>query len=99
MGENATNNDLDDSEGQVISPPVEKVLPLTKTVTILSDPVAAKRHQQEDCDSEQEGNLQMRWSESSSDDDGDDADIHDDEDSANICVAADNEPSTHKSKY
>ena len=52
MGEDATNNDLDDSEGQVISPPVEQVLPLTKTVTILSDPVAAKRHQQEDCDSE-----------------------------------------------
>ena len=44
----------------------------------------------------------MRWSETSGGDveDEDDADIHDDDDvdSANICVARDNEPVNHKTK-
>ena len=75
----------------------EMIQPLTSTVTILSDPVQQKSH--DDRDQIEERNLQMRWSESSScradgdnDDDDDAADINDDddEDSANIiCVASD----------
>ena len=78
----------------------EVMLPLTNTVTILSDPVQAKSQDYEP----EEQNLQMRWSESSAgvEDEADigDDDDDDDEDQANISVSDDNDqPKGHKIKH
>ena len=86
------------------------MLPLTSTVTVLSDPVQAKNPHPESACSNYEQKLQIRWSETSKggeedavvdDDDGDDdADIRDEDDidSANICITKETEPINHKTK-